>query len=247
MKKHLIALAVISTLSLSNATIASESSDQTISRNGKTEMIGFGSGAAIGALVGGPVGAFIGGFTGVWIGKSVADEQELGAQQLQLSQQQDEIQVLAQRSEQLESLTQQHVRLNSQLEQLKEAQQQKLEELAIGLNVQFKTGSSLIEPHFKQQLDDVVYAMSLSPDLQLNLTGYADRQGDSSYNQALSEQRLAEVRSYLINQGIAESRLNSQAFGDSAPLSAEANLENNFFDRRVTLKLMSERGMLAAQ
>ncbi|MDO6684809.1 MULTISPECIES: sortase-associated OmpA-like protein PdsO [unclassified Agarivorans] len=247
MKKHLVALAIISSLSLSTVSVANEVTESSSPRSGKSEMVGFGTGAAIGAIVGGPVGAFIGGFTGTWIGKSVADEQELAAQTQQLHQQQDEIEVLAKRSEQLESLTQQHARVNSQLEQLKMAQQQKLEELAIGLNVQFKTGSSLIEPHFKQQLDDVVYAMSLAPDLKLDLTGYADRQGDSSYNQALSEQRLAEVRAYLVNQGIAESRLYSQAFGDTAPLQAEANLENNFFDRRVTLKLMSERGMLAAQ
>ncbi|WP_220721169.1 sortase-associated OmpA-like protein PdsO [Agarivorans litoreus] len=246
MKKHLIALTVISTLSLSTQTMANNQI-QASERNGKTEMIGFGSGAAVGAIVGGPIGAFIGGFTGVWIGKSVADEEELAAQQQQLGEQQQEIEVLAKRSEQLESLTQQHARVNAQLSQLKMAQQQKLEELAIGLNVQFKTGSSVVEPHFKQQLDDVVYAMSLAPDLKLDLTGYADRQGDSSYNQALSEQRLAEVRRYLINNGIAESRLHSQAFGDTAPLKAEANLENNFFDRRVTLKLMSDRGMLAAQ
>ncbi|WP_427981400.1 sortase-associated OmpA-like protein PdsO [Agarivorans sp.] len=245
MKKQLLAITVITTLGFAGQSMAVDAVSP--ARDGTKPMIGFGSGAAVGALIGGPVGAFIGGFTGVWIGKSVADEEALASQQAELQQQQQQLQVLAKRSANYESLSEQHSRLNAQLNQLKAAQQQKLDELAIGLNVQFKTGSSLIEPHFKQQLDDVVYAMSLAPDLKLDLAGYADRQGDASYNQALSEQRLAEVRRYLIDNGIDASRLHSRAFGDTAPLNAEASLENNFFDRRVTLKLSSERGMLAAQ
>ncbi|WP_432452732.1 MULTISPECIES: sortase-associated OmpA-like protein PdsO [unclassified Agarivorans] len=247
MNKSVISLALVTSLSLSSLSYAAEPSPQLSERDAKTEMIGLGSGAAVGAIIGGPIGAFIGGFTGVFIGKSVADEEALASQQQQLSEQQQQLAQLSEQTEQYQTLAAQHARVNAQLEQLKNAHQEKMSELELGLNVQFKTGSSVIEPHFKQQLDDVVYTMSLAPELKLNLTGYADRQGDSRYNQALSEQRLAEVRAYLIHQGIAEQRLNSQAFGDRSPLLAEPSVENNFFDRRVTLKLSAQRGMLAAQ
>ena len=129
------------------------------------------------------------------------------------------------RAQQLESESQ---LLAQQAESRIQAQ---MDALALGMNVQFRTGSSQIEPHFKQQLDDVAYVMSLSPELTLDLTGFADRQGNSDYNQALSEQRMAEVRHYLIEQGIAAERLHGQAFGDTSPLHQQASLENNFFER----------------
>ena len=88
--------------------------------------------------------------------------------------------------------------------------------------------------------------MALSPELMLDLTGYADRRGDSSFNQALSEQRLIEVTSYLVSQGVSSERLHAQAFGASAPLHTEQSFENDFFDRRVTLKIMPVGEALAA-
>ncbi|MBR9727748.1 OmpA family protein [Shewanella intestini] len=47
--------------------------------------------------------------------------------------------------------------------------------------------------------------MNISPELTLDLTGYADRRGDSGYNQALSEQRLVEVKNYIESQGVRNS------------------------------------------
>lgn len=73
------------------------------------------------------------------------------------------------------------------------------------MNVQFRTGTAEIEPHFARQLDDLAYAMSLSPELMLDLTGYADRRGNSDYNQTLSEQRVEAVKSYLVSQALPKS------------------------------------------
>lgn len=163
-----------------------------------------------------------------------------------LESKQQQLASLNEENQSLIALSSQYEDAQQQLNSLKMAQEQKLTELALGLNVQFKTGSSTIAPHFQQQLDDVAYAMSLSPELTLDLTGYADRRGDGDYNQALSEQRVAEVINYLVEQGVASERLNYQAYGASSPLTAEQNFENDFFDRRVTLKLQSHDSALAA-
>lgn len=234
MKKQLISTLVIGALMLSTPASAAQTAETERSHN--EELIGLSSGIVIGAVVGGPVGAIIGAFTGTLLGKSVGDDDALQTQQAMLTEQEQTLVALNQEKQSL-------VELSSQYEQ---AQQQKLTELALGLNVQFKTGSSIIEPHFQQQLKDIAYAMSLSPELTLDLTGYADRRGDGDYNQALSEQRVAEVKSYLVEQGVDEARLNNQAFGDSSPLMAEQSFENDFFDRRVTLKLQNQNSSLAA-
>ncbi|MGI2260122.1 sortase-associated OmpA-like protein PdsO [Shewanella sp. GXUN23E] len=229
---------LLSGLLLSQSAHASQMQE----REHTQELIGVGSGLVLGAVVGGPVGAFIGALTGGLIGQSVGDEEEIKYQQMQLALSQTELQTLSAQHQQLQ---QDAERLAEQSERRIQAQ---LDALALGLNVQFRTGSSEIEPHFRQQLDDVAHAMRLSPELTLDLTGYADRQGNTDYNQALSEQRLAEVRSYLIEQGVNAGRLHGRAYGDQSPLHAEASLENNFFDRRVTLKLQGTGdAMTAAQ
>ncbi|ACJ29808.1 OmpA [Shewanella piezotolerans WP3] len=245
MKKHLIASLVIASITLSSNASAAENVENT-ERSHNEELIGLSSGIVVGAVVGGPVGAIIGAFAGSLLGKSVGDDDEIKTQQVMLESKQSELAALNEENQSLIALSSQYEDAQQQLTSLKMAQEQKLTELALGLNVQFKTGSSTIEPHFQQQLDDVAYAMSLSPELTLDLTGYADRRGDGDYNQALSEQRVAEVTNYLVAQGVANERLNYQAYGASSPLTAEQNFENDFFDRRVTLKLQSHDSALAA-
>ncbi len=235
-KRNALVGVLIAGMLMSQSATAAESTE----REHTEELVGVGSGLVLGAVVGGPVGAFIGALTGGLIGQSVGDDEEIKQQQEMLAKQDVELQSLTARARQLE---QESDLLAMEAERRIQAQ---MDALALGLNVQFRTGSSQIEPHFQQQLDDVAYVMGLSPELTLDLTGYADRQGNSDYNQALSEQRLAEVRSYLVKQGVAESRLNGQAYGDQSPLHEQASLENNFFDRRVTLKLQNGHGAMTA-
>ncbi|MGS0680147.1 sortase-associated OmpA-like protein PdsO [Shewanella sp. 125m-7] len=244
MKKQLISTLVISALVFSTQASAEQVTETERSNN--EELIGLTSGIVLGAVVGGPVGAIIGAFTGTLVGKSVSDDDALNIQQAMLDEKELELIALDQQNQSLIELSDQYEQAQQQLTSLKMAQEQKLTELALGLNVQFKTGSSTIEPHFQSQLNDIAYAMSLSPELTLDLTGYADRRGDGDYNQALSEQRVAEVKNYLIEQGVTELRLHNQAYGDSSPLVAEQSFENDFFDRRVTLKLQNQDSALAA-
>lgn len=252
MKKQLIAATVISAILLPHTAraIAVEPQNE---REHTEELVGLSSGILLGAVVAGPVGAIIGAFTGTMIGKTVADEAEIADKNQQLVKQEHELvetqqQLIAMdlQQQELVQVSEKYYELQTNLAELQANQQQTLNELTIGMNVQFKTGSSQIEPLFKQQLDNVAYMMTLSPELTIDLTGYADRRGDDQYNQALSEQRLAEVSQYLVNQGIDKQRLHGQAYGATLPLHTEQNHENDFFDRRVTLTLMSPDAELAA-
>lgn len=245
MKKQLVAITVISSVLFTNISYGAQSI--TIpERDNTEELVGLSSGIILGAVVGGPIGAFIGALTGSLIGKSVGDDSEIKTQQSLLSQQQSELsesnQKIAQMNLQQQSLEQ----VTSELARLQAHQQQTLAELGVGMNVQFKTGSSLIEPLFKQQLDNVAYMMASMPELNVDLMGFADRRGNDDFNQALSEQRLIEVTNYIVAQGIDKSRLQGQAYGASAPMHPDQNFENDFFDRRVTLTLIPESAQLAA-
>ncbi|GGI73135.1 membrane protein [Shewanella hanedai] len=243
MNKKIIALLVMSSLTVSNASFATEQTDE---REHNEELVGLTSGIVLGAVVGGPVGAIIGAFTGALLGKSVGDDSEIDSQQAKLVEKDSQLIALNDDNQSLQVIASQYDEAQQQLAQLKLAQEQKLTELAMGLNIQFKTGSSELAPHIQRQLDDLAYAMSISPELNLDMTGYADRRGDSTYNQALSEQRVAEVKSYLVAQGVDENRLAFKAYGASAPLAKDQSFENDFFDRRVNIKLIPRESALAA-
>ena len=70
----------------------------------------------------------------------------------------------------------------------------------------------------------------VKPDAHLTLEGHADVRGSVPYNQALSERRVARVKSYLVEHGVPEANLETKALGDQHNLTAaevKASVEQN--------------------
>lgn len=63
--------------------------------------------------------------------------------------------------------------------------------------------------------------LEAKPDAHLILQGHADVRGSVPYNQALSERRVARVKSFLIEQGVPESNIETEAFGAQHNLTLE--------------------------
>jgi outer membrane protein OmpA-like peptidoglycan-associated protein len=83
------------------------------------------------------------------------------------------------------------------------------------------------------------------PEAVIEITGHADRRGEDASNLALSQRRLQAVEKRLRNLGVRSRGIQTSAFGESRPVSATDNFENNFFDRRVVVKVVSpDNGML---
>ncbi|MGZ4819388.1 MAG: OmpA family protein [Terriglobales bacterium] len=72
--------------------------------------------------------------------------------------------------------------------------------------------------------------LEAKPDAHLTLEGHADVRGSVPYNQALSERRVARVRSLLIENGVPEASLTTKAFGKQenlTPAEVKAAVEQN--------------------
>jgi outer membrane protein OmpA-like peptidoglycan-associated protein len=72
--------------------------------------------------------------------------------------------------------------------------------------------------------------LEVKPDTHLTLEGHADVRGSVPYNQALSERRVARVKSFLVERGVPEANLETKALGDQHNLTAEevkASVEQN--------------------
>lgn len=67
--------------------------------------------------------------------------------------------------------------------------------------------------------DYLVYLKS-KPEAHLILEGHADPRGGVAYNQALSERRVARVKSFLVEHGVPDANIETKGLGDQHNLTA---------------------------
>lgn len=100
-----------------------------------------------------------------------------------------------------------------------------------------------IRPDAALQLDKVVKTLKDNPTIEIELGSHTDIRGKAKYNQVLSEKRAASVVDYLINQGIAPSRLTWKGYGESIQinecinLSVDCSEEKHEENRRTEFKV----------
>ena len=63
--------------------------------------------------------------------------------------------------------------------------------------------------------------LQAKPDAHLTLEGHADHRGSPAFNQVLTERRVARVKSFLVEQGVPESAIDTKAFGAGQNLTTE--------------------------
>jgi len=63
--------------------------------------------------------------------------------------------------------------------------------------------------------------LQAKPDAHLTLEGHADHRGSPAFNQALTERRVARVKSFLVEQGIPEADIETKAFGAERNLTTD--------------------------
>jgi len=83
----------------------------------------------------------------------------------------------------------------------------------------FDFNKSDLRPAGRAALDDfVARTRDINPEV-IMAVGHADRFGSDRYNQKLSEQRAAAVKSYLMSKGIADNRIQTEGRGETQPVT----------------------------
>lgn len=232
--KTKITTAIAFTCLLSGSAIAEQRSTQ----EKTNEMVGLSSGVIIGTAIAGPLGGLIAGVFGVMIADDVNTDKRLETANNSLKQKDQQLFVMQQNFQQAkERAILQIASMDSALEQA--AFKQSIPE--IESNIQFKTASYILEEHYKSQLDLIAQTLRKNPNLSITLSGFADKRGDSTSNQALSEQRALTVKAYLVNKNVSKEQVITNSYGESSLVSAGAHFEDDFFDRRVMLKVSDEQ------
>jgi outer membrane protein OmpA-like peptidoglycan-associated protein len=76
--------------------------------------------------------------------------------------------------------------------------------------------------------------LAYQPDAHLVLSGHADKRGPQAYNQPLSERRAALAKQFLVEQGISEDKIETQAYGEEQNLSVDQVKQQMEQDARLS-------------
>jgi outer membrane protein OmpA-like peptidoglycan-associated protein len=105
-------------------------------------------------------------------------------------------------------------------------------------NLIFEVAKSKIDPDSYEELDLLVNMMHENKNMIIQLEGHTDYQGDPAKNMKLSEQRVEEVKNYVVSKGIAKGRIKLKAFGGTMPISMENTPEGHRLNRRVEVRIL---------
>lgn len=212
-------------------------------------FIGLSSGMIIGAIIGGPAGAAVAGTLGTLIGNAKESDDKRAQAELTLEQTTQTLQQRNHEKQQLLSKLQQAESQQAQLNHQLSLAQQTINNVdtleQIKLNLQFKSGSFAVENFYQSQVKQLAQLVKENPQLHIQLTGHADRNGDDASNLTLSQQRIEAVKNLSITNGINEQKIITTALGENAPMHNEQNYQNDFYDRRVEIQLTPEHVLTA--
>jgi OOP family OmpA-OmpF porin len=97
----------------------------------------------------------------------------------------------------------------------------------------FAFNSAELAPSAKTELSDTVDSLKTDPALRVRIDGHTDSVGSAAYNVQLSKRRADSVKRYLVSQGIAADRIETQGLGLTKPIADNATAEGRAKNRRV--------------
>ncbi|WP_298120076.1 OmpA family protein [Flavobacterium sp.] len=117
--------------------------------------------------------------------------------------------------------------------------------LVLGENaVRFDTSKSTLTAAAKANLDKLVPVFQSYADTDIVIYGYTDSTGKVEYNQTLSEQRAASVKTYLASKGLNTARFTTTGLGIADPIATNDTPEGRTQNRRVEFAITANAKMV---
>jgi OmpA-OmpF porin, OOP family len=106
-------------------------------------------------------------------------------------------------------------------------------------NIYFSPNKTDLLPASFPSLDILLSAMQSNPDLKIEVQGHTSRTNEGeAFNQELSSNRAAAIKTYLVGKGIQETRIRSKGYGYSKPIYTDDLEEHQAKNRRVEIKIL---------
>lgn len=115
------------------------------------------------------------------------------------------------------------------------ASQPKRDSLIVLNEVLFAVNSYKLRPELFPKLDSIVSFLTKNPSTRIEISGHTDNTGKEDHNLRLSENRADAVAEYLVDRGVATSRVSFNGYGSSRPVAPNNNEEGRRKNRRVEI------------
>lgn len=90
-------------------------------------------------------------------------------------------------------------------------------------NIYYDFDKANIRPDAAKELDKLVKIMQENPTIWIELGSHTDSRGNDQYNKWLSQRRANSAVQYIVDHGIAKSRITAKGYGESVPVNECAN------------------------
>ncbi|MEQ8470744.1 MAG: PorP/SprF family type IX secretion system membrane protein [Marinoscillum sp.] len=104
-------------------------------------------------------------------------------------------------------------------------------------NVQFEPGKDVITYSSFNALNKVVNVLYGNSYYHITIKGYTDNSGNDQMNLRLSKDRAESVKTYLVNFGIDESKIEAIGYGEADPVADNNTASGRAKNRRVEFEL----------
>ena len=218
----------ISALALS---LLASSGCGSMNNTGKGALIGGGGGAGLGA----GLGALIGGGKGAGIGAAIGAAVGAGAGALigrKMDKQKQELQEQLANSAEVSTVTDQNG----------------LQAIKVTFNggILFPTNGTTLNSSAKTDLTKFATSLINNPQTNVQVYGFTDNTGSLEVNQRVSTGRADAVRTYLINSGVAGSRITAEGLPMQDYVASNDTAEGRAQNRRVEIYITSDKDMINA-
>lgn len=177
-------------------------------------------GAGIGAIIGGGKGAAWGAGIGAVVGGSAGAI--IGNK-------------MEKQKEELEQIN------GAQVESINDGQAIKV---TFESGILFATNSSTLNSASQNALSSFAASLNNNPDTDIQIYGHTDNTGNDGINNPLSEKRAESVYNFLMTKGVSGSRMVSQGFGSSQPVSDNSTAAGRAQNRRVEIFILPNEKMI---
>ena len=99
--------------------------------------------------------------------------------------------------------------------------------------IRFDVNKATIRPESMGIINEIAKLMKEHPEIIISVEGHTDSDGETAFNQSLSERRAEAVINEMVRFGIDDSRMTSKGFGESAPIDTNNTPEGKANNRRV--------------
>ena len=107
-------------------------------------------------------------------------------------------------------------------------------------DVNYQSGKHNIVSSSYAYLNRITSLLNENSSLKIHLKGHTDSDGDDENNFLLSQKRAKSVSNYMINEGIDETRITYEGYGESRSIASNQSKEGKRVNRRVELLIISD-------